>query len=83
MLKLIRDTQRRYSELKQNRDGADGVVPDPNHTNVVNVSSDDDEFGELSDFDDIIEQASTLQRDENVVTSQYFPRNPQTMEDSD
>ncbi|CEL05443.1 Putative ATP-dependent DNA helicase [Aspergillus calidoustus] len=83
MLKLIRDTQRRYSELKQNRDGADGVVPDPNHTNVVNISSDDDEFGELSDFDDIIEQASTLQRDENVVTSQYFPRNPQTMEDSD
>ncbi|KAJ0426520.1 hypothetical protein BJY00DRAFT_272372 [Aspergillus carlsbadensis] len=80
ILKLIRDTQRRYSELKQDRDGADGVVPDPNHTNVVNISSDEFEF---SDFDDIIEQATPLQRDESVITSQYFPRNQQTMGDSD
>jgi bloom syndrome protein len=79
VLKLVRDAQRRYSELKH--EGADGVVPDPNHTNVVNISS--DEFDELSDFGDLIEQASALQHDESVVTSQYFPRNQQTIGDSE
>ncbi|KAL4921543.1 hypothetical protein BDW62DRAFT_130314 [Aspergillus aurantiobrunneus] len=71
ILKLIRDTQRRYFELKRERDDVDGVVPDPNHHNVVNLSSDD----EFSEFDgDFMEQASTLQPDETIVTSQYFPR---------
>ncbi|KAL2809662.1 hypothetical protein BJX63DRAFT_345896 [Aspergillus granulosus] len=80
VLKLLRDTQRRYSELKKDRDDVDGIVPDPNHHNVVNISSDEYEF---SDFDDVMEQASALQRDEGVVTSQYFPMNQQTLGDSD
>ncbi|KAL4955948.1 hypothetical protein BDW69DRAFT_182026 [Aspergillus filifer] len=73
MMKLLRDTQRRYDELKKERDDVDGVVPDPNHHNVVNISSD-----EFSDFDDdFVDQASTLQPDTSVVTSQYFPRSQQ------
>lgn len=78
ILKLIRDTQRRYTELKKERDDIDGVIPDPNHHNVVNISSDDD----FSDFDDdFMDQASTLQADNSVVTSQYFPRSQQPFED--
>jgi len=86
ILKLLRDTQRRYSELKKDREDVDGIVPDPNHTNVINLSS-DDEFNDNdindSDFDDIIEHAGALQRDRSVVTSQYFQRNHQTLGDSD
>ncbi|KAL4869058.1 hypothetical protein BDV12DRAFT_88620 [Aspergillus spectabilis] len=77
ILKLLRDTQRRYSELKKERDDVDGVVPDPNHHNVVNISSSDD----YSDFDDFMDQASTLLPDNPVVTSQYFPRPQQLFED--
>ncbi|KAL2856026.1 hypothetical protein BJY01DRAFT_203682 [Aspergillus pseudoustus] len=86
ILKLLRDTQRRYSELKKDREDVDGIVPDPNHTNVINLSS-DDEFNDKdindSDFDDIIEHAGALQHDRSVVTSQYFPRNHQTLGGSD
>ncbi|KAL2870775.1 RecQ family helicase MusN [Aspergillus lucknowensis] len=78
ILKLIRDTQRRYSELKKERDDADGIVPDPNHHNVVNYSSGD----EFSDFDDIMDHASAVQPDEDIVTSQYFTRTQQTTGDS-
>ncbi|KAL4788349.1 hypothetical protein BJX76DRAFT_175470 [Aspergillus varians] len=77
ILKLVRDTQRRYSELKTERDDVDGVVPDPNRHNVVNISSDDD----FSDFDDFMDQESTLQPDDTVVTSQYFPRTQPSFED--
>ncbi|KAL5048274.1 hypothetical protein BDW71DRAFT_178265 [Aspergillus fruticulosus] len=72
ILKLIRDTQQRLSELKQEGDDVDGVVPDPNHHNVINVS--DDEF---SDADDVfMDQDSILQPDDTVVTSQYFSQQP-------
>ncbi|KAL5343625.1 hypothetical protein BJX70DRAFT_116430 [Aspergillus crustosus] len=80
ILKLVRDTQRRYEEMKQERDDVDGVVPDPNHHNVVNISSSD----EFSDFEDFMDQASGLQPDESIVTSGYFPRDQQFFEeDSD
>lgn len=78
ILKLVRDTQRRYNELKKERDDVDGVIPDPNHHNVVNISSDD----EFSDFDDdFMDQASTLHGDNSVVISQYFSRSQQPFED--
>ncbi|KAL4979049.1 hypothetical protein BDW66DRAFT_148541 [Aspergillus desertorum] len=77
ILKLIRDTQQRLSELKQEGDDVDGVVPDPNHHNVINVS--DDEF---SDADDVfMDQDNILQADDAVVTSQYFSRSQQPIED--
>ncbi|KAL4936111.1 hypothetical protein BDV06DRAFT_228205 [Aspergillus oleicola] len=77
ILKLLRDTQRRYDELKKERDDVDGIVPDPNHHNVVNISSD-----EFSDFDDdFVDQASTLQPETSVVTSQYFSRSQQPFDD--
>ncbi|KAL5000379.1 hypothetical protein BDV10DRAFT_162613 [Aspergillus recurvatus] len=77
MLKLIRDTQQRLCELKQERDDVDGVVPDPNHHNVINVS--DDEF---SDADDVfMDQDSILQPDDTVVTSQYFSSSQKPFED--
>ncbi|KAL6234715.1 hypothetical protein BDW75DRAFT_240831 [Aspergillus navahoensis] len=77
ILKLIRDTQQRLCELKQEGDDVDGVVPDPNHHNVINVS--DDEF---SDADDVfMDQDSILRPDDTVVTSQYFSRSQQPFED--
>ncbi|KAL4887179.1 hypothetical protein BJY04DRAFT_213132 [Aspergillus karnatakaensis] len=78
ILKLLRDAQRRYNELKKEQDDVDGVVPDPNHHNVVNISSSD----EFSDFDDdFVDQASTLQPDDSVVTSAYFSRTQQPFEE--
>ncbi|KAL3471879.1 hypothetical protein BJX99DRAFT_14446 [Aspergillus californicus] len=79
ILKLIRDTRTRYAELKKEQDDVDGVVPDPNHHNVVNISSED----EFSDVDDIMTQATALQPDDEVVTSQYFSRSQNTMLGSD
>ncbi|KAI9376592.1 hypothetical protein BJX61DRAFT_538674 [Aspergillus egyptiacus] len=79
ILKLVRDTQRRYTELKKDQEDVDGVVPDPNHHNVVNISSGD----EFSDFDDFVDQESVLQPKDDVVTSQYFPKTQQTIVDSD
>ncbi|KAL3460449.1 hypothetical protein BJX64DRAFT_184819 [Aspergillus heterothallicus] len=86
ILKLLRDTRRRYFELKKDRDDVDGIVPDPNHHNVVNISS-EDEFNDNdlndSDFSGIMEHSSAVQLNQSVVTSQYFPRNQQTSGDSD
>ncbi|KKK27278.1 hypothetical protein ARAM_001944 [Aspergillus rambellii] len=77
ILKLIRDTQRRYTELKKDRDDIDGVVPDPNHHNVVNISSSD----EFSDCDDILDQATVLDQGDSIVSSRYFPSTEHTMDD--
>ncbi|PLN81786.1 RecQ family helicase MusN [Aspergillus taichungensis] len=69
ILKLVRDTQRRYAELKKERDDVDGVVPDPNHHNVINLTS-SEEFSDGGIFDD---QASTFELDEdNTIASRYF-----------
>ncbi|KAL4817282.1 hypothetical protein BDW67DRAFT_183948 [Aspergillus spinulosporus] len=77
ILKLLRDTKQRLSELKQAGDDVDGVVPDPNHHNVVNVS--DDEF---SDADDVfMYEDNILQPDDTIVTSEYFSRSQQPFED--
>ncbi|KAL4739632.1 hypothetical protein BDV11DRAFT_169927 [Aspergillus similis] len=77
ILKLLRDTKQRLSELKQAGDDVDGVVPDPNHHNVVNIS--DDEF---SDADDVfMYEDNILQPDDTIVTSEYFSRSQQPFED--
>ncbi|GFF39559.1 ATP-dependent DNA helicase hus2/rqh1 [Aspergillus udagawae] len=74
ILKLVRDAQRRYAELKQERDNNDDVVPDPNHHNVYNVSDDDEEF---SDGDDLfVDQLVSVQEEDKVVSSRYFPSQP-------
>ncbi|GFF83934.1 ATP-dependent DNA helicase hus2/rqh1 [Aspergillus udagawae] len=74
ILKLVRDAQRRYAELKQERDNNDDVVPDPNHHNVYNVSDDEDEF---SDGDDLfVDQLVSVQEEDKVVSSRYFPSQP-------
>ncbi|THC95975.1 hypothetical protein EYZ11_004522 [Aspergillus tanneri] len=71
MLKLVRDAQRRYEELKKEREDANGVVPDPNHHNVINLSSDSEEYND-SDF---LDQASTLDLDE-TISSKFFTAQP-------
>ncbi|KAL4909192.1 hypothetical protein BDW74DRAFT_174399 [Aspergillus multicolor] len=78
ILKLIRDTQQRLADLKQEGAEADGIVPDPNHHNVVNVSS-DDEFSDAADI--FVDHDSTLPPDDRVVTSQYFSRSQQPFDD--
>jgi bloom syndrome protein len=72
ILKLVRDTQRRYAELKKDRDDADGVVPDPNHHNVINITSDSEDY----DDGDILDDASHLELDNNVITSRFFTNEP-------
>ncbi|PYH46549.1 RecQ family helicase MusN [Aspergillus saccharolyticus JOP 1030-1] len=71
LLKLVRDTQRRYEELKKERDDADGVVPDPNHHNVIYLNSSEDE-DEFSDGGFFAENASNFDMDESAVSSRFF-----------
>ncbi|KNG83175.1 recQ family helicase MusN [Aspergillus nomiae NRRL 13137] len=78
ILKLVRDTQRRYAELKKDRDDADGVVPDPNHHNVINLTSDSEEY----DDGDILDDASNFDIDNNVISSRYFTTEPIPEDDS-
>jgi bloom syndrome protein len=71
ILKLARDAQRRYEELKKDKD-ANGVVPDPNHSNVVTLSSDD----EYSDENLFVNEEPDFDLDEDVVHSRYFASQP-------
>ncbi|PYH91967.1 recQ family helicase MusN [Aspergillus ellipticus CBS 707.79] len=69
IMKLVRDTQRRYAELKKEQDDADGVVPDPNHHNVINLTSTEDEYSDGGIFTD---HASTFNNLDETVSSRYF-----------
>ncbi|KAJ5287392.1 Bloom syndrome protein [Penicillium angulare] len=79
ILKLVDNTKRRYHELKEEAE-SNGVVPDPNHHNVINLSSSD----EYSDGDDLFaDQASAFEFDTQFsqepnedLTSRYFPPPP-------
>ncbi|KAJ5525472.1 Bloom syndrome protein [Penicillium frequentans] len=76
ILRLIDNAKRRYQELTQDAE-SNGVVPDPNHHNVINLSSSD----EYSDGDDLFaDQASTCDadqlREDEDLTSRYFPPPP-------
>lgn len=68
------NAKRRYQELTQDAE-ASGVVPDPNHHNVINLSSSD----EYSDDDLFMDQASNFDLDYPMndstqnITSRYFP----------
>ena len=44
-LKLIRNSKRLLSDIRSNNE----VIHDPNHTNVINLDS-DDEYGDDDDF---------------------------------
>jgi bloom syndrome protein len=77
ILKLVGHAKRRYDEMTQEAE-TDGVVPDPNHHNVINLSSsdeysDDDLFmdDECFALDNPV-QAAPPSATENV-TSRYFP----------
>ncbi|KAF7712846.1 DNA helicase [Penicillium ucsense] len=77
ILKLIDNARRRYHELKDEAE-ANGVVPDPNHHNVINLSSSD----EYSDDDLFVDQDPSLDLGYPVevipenITSRYFPPAP-------
>lgn len=60
-LKLIRNSKKLLSDIRSNNE----VIHDPNHTNVINLDS-DDEYGNDDDF-----MFSLSQIDTND-TSQYF-----------
>lgn len=72
ILKLVRDAQRRYEELKNDKEDANGVVPDPNHSNVINLSSGD----EYSDDNPFENAEPDFDLDEDVVHSRYFASQP-------
>ncbi|KAF3388989.1 ATP-dependent DNA helicase hus2/rqh1 [Penicillium rolfsii] len=77
ILRLVDNARRRYQELKDEAE-SNGVVPDPNHHNVINLSSSD----EYSDDDLFVNQNSTLDLDYPMeaptdnITSRYFPPPP-------
>jgi bloom syndrome protein len=62
-LKLIRNSKRLLSDMRANNE----VIHDPNHTNVINLDS-DDEYG--SD-EDIFFSLSQMEPNQSI-TSQYF-----------
>ena len=66
-LKLIRDTQRGYEDLMQQQEDC---PQDPNHQNVIEISS-DDEFADNGEFDDLEENNS------QEVRSSYFQAPPE------
>ena len=68
ILKLVRDTQKRYDELKKDEEDANGIVPDPNHHNVINLSSSD----EYSDDDLFVNGEPSFDLNEDVVPSRFF-----------
>ena len=74
-LKLIRNAQRGYYEMKQQQELPRNVLRDqpndPNHQNVINISS-DEEFAEDYDLDDFMgEDGSQEER------SSYFHAAPE------
>ncbi|KAJ5634417.1 Bloom syndrome protein [Penicillium herquei] len=77
ILRLVDNAKRRYHELTEDAE-SNGVVPDPNHHNVINLSSSD----EYSDGDDLFDDpTSTFGLDgpseaPGDLTSRYFPPPP-------
>ncbi|EEH47654.2 uncharacterized protein PADG_03738 [Paracoccidioides brasiliensis Pb18] len=76
-LHLIRRAEDRYQELVAERDRDGSPIPDPNHENVINISS-DSELGFGDDFDDFIddtqatgvpldEQSSFFEQDDEIA----------------
>ncbi|KAJ6128966.1 hypothetical protein N7471_010183 [Penicillium samsonianum] len=78
ILGLVDNAKRRYLEMTQEAETS-GVIPDPNHHNVINLSSSD----EYSDDDLFMDEASAFNLDNPVstapsnaaenITSRYFP----------
>lgn len=77
ILRLVDNAKRRYQELTQDAETS-GIVPDPNHHNVINLSSSD----EYSDDDLFNDQTSSFNFDNPTtestqdITSRYFPPPP-------
>lgn len=70
-MKLIRDSKRRYDELKeQQQDQSNGIVPDPNHHNVVNLDDSSDNF--TDDEALFVDEDSTFGNNTEAGTSRYF-----------
>lgn len=73
-MEYAKNTRRRLAELKKDGEDANGVVADPNHTNVINLDS-DNEFGGDDIFED--QTSSLFDLDEgNTVSSRFFPEQP-------
>jgi hypothetical protein len=72
-LKLVRNAQLRYHEIKRSvAPSGNDVVPDPNHGIVIEIPTSD----EYSSCDDVFaEQASDLEEDPSN-TSRYFHGQP-------
>ena len=74
ILRLVENARRRYQELTKDAE-TNGVVPDPNHHNVINLSSSD----EYSDVDLFVDQVPDFALQPSIdiptvdFTSRYFP----------
>lgn len=89
LLKLVKDTERRLVELKHEGEDANGVVPDPNHTNVINLDDDDDKNNNIDSDDEFggddifTGQTSPLFDIDNgeTISSRYFTKQPAVSDD--
>lgn len=66
-LKLVRSTQNHYESIMQHQEDR---PLDPNHENVIIISS-EDEYGDDGGFDDFVEENSSQEE-----RSSYFPMQP-------
>lgn len=70
-LKLIRNAKRRYEDMKrQQQDLSRGIVPDPNHHNVVNLDDSSDEF--TDDEGLFVDEDSTFEDVTETGASRFF-----------
>jgi bloom syndrome protein len=79
ILKIVGHAKRRYDEMTQEAE-TDGIVPDPNHHNVINLSSSDEYSDDDLFMDDVTGfaldnpvQPAATNASENI-TSRYFPQ---------
>lgn len=73
-LKLTQTSKAFLLDMQRNQETNNEVVHDPNHTNVIDISS--DEYGFSSDDDEIFASLSQMPNNEDSITSRYFDSAP-------
>jgi bloom syndrome protein len=73
-LKLTQTSKAFLLDMQRNQEINNEVVHDPNHTNVIDISS--DEYGYSSDDNEIFASLSQMPNNDENVTSRYFDSAP-------
>ncbi|CRG84557.1 bloom syndrome protein [Talaromyces islandicus] len=73
-LKLTQTSKAFLLDMQRNQEINNEVVHDPNHTNVIDISS--DEYGYSSEDEEIFTSLSQMPNNDESVTSRYFDTAP-------